>query len=197
MRRVTAFAFASLLALASAACGSDDDPTVVGPSGSTSSTPSTSSTSERDDGADGDAFERGTLEHRSNQRAHLVSIEHASHDDFERIVFEFREAVPGVRVALAERPITEDGSGAEVAVEGDEVVLVRFEPASGFDLEASEKTYNGPSRIGVGREPVNELVRTGDFEAVLQWVVGVSRDARYRLTVLDGPPRAVIDIRSS
>lgn len=192
-----------LLALAvfiGAACGSDDDPSVDVPTGAGDTTSSTTSTTSETTGDsvpdDVDAFERGELSSPSQGYGLLVEVRHAAHDGYYRIVFEFEEAVPGVKVAPTERPVVQDGSGNEISVAGDEVILVQFEPASGFDMDASEESYSGPKRLEVEQAPVVELVRVSDFEAHLDWAIGVDDGSRYRLTVLDGPPRVVLDIQA-
>jgi hypothetical protein len=97
-----------------------------------------------------------------------------------------------------EPPLVEDGSGAPVRIAGDAFVLVRMEPASGFDLETGEGelVYKGPRRISgadAGAETLRELVRTGDFEAVLGWAVGLDDRVDFRVRTLDEPPRLVVD----
>lgn len=211
MRRfATAAAVAASVALPLAGCGSGEDPTVEMPAGGTSTMPTStvdgstttpaggsSTTIDRtpDDAADVDAFEASAVEVPSTGYGHLVAIRHAPHDDYYRVVFEFRSATPGLKVEFVERPVAEDGSGKEIDVAGNRVLSFRFEPASGFDLETSKETYTGPRRLEVEQEPVVELVRTGDFEAVLNWVAGVDDGTRFRVTRLDDPPRLVIDLK--
>jgi hypothetical protein len=43
---------------------------------------------------------------------------------------------------------------------------------------------------------VRELVRTGDFEAVPGWVVGLEERADFRVLTLTDPPRRVVDFRN-
>jgi hypothetical protein len=123
------------------------------------------------------------------------------HEGFDRVVLQFRNAVPGYRVAYAEPPLREDGSGNAVDVAGSAFVLLRLEPASGFDLEVpeGELVYEGPRRISgsdAGTSTVREVVRTGDFEAVLSWAVGLDDRVDFRVLTLDGPPRLVVDFRN-
>jgi hypothetical protein len=73
----------------------------------------------------------------------------------------------------------------------------RMEPASGFDLDAGVPVFTGPDRISgaaAGTATVREAVRTGDFEAVLTWVVGVGSRAGFRVSTLTSPSRLVIDV---
>jgi hypothetical protein len=76
-----------------------------------------------------------------------------------------------------------------------------MEPASGFDTSVAEGelVYTGPRRISgadAGTSVVREVVRTGDFEAVLTWAIGLSDRVDFRVLTLDGPPRLVVDFRN-
>jgi hypothetical protein len=90
--------------------------------------------------------------------------------------FEFRSAPDRVDVRRAvAKELVQDGSGRRVHVRGSTFVVVRFEAASGYDLSADRATYDGPARIAAAG-PIREVVRLGDFEAVLTWAIGL--DAR-------------------
>jgi hypothetical protein len=131
-------------------------------------------------------------------------LEHVAigrHEGFDRVVFRFRNVVPGYRITYVDPPLIEDGSGARVDVEGSAFLLIRMEPASGFDLETDEGVlvYKGPRRLSgadAGASVVREVVRTGDFEAVLSWAVGLSDPVDYRVLKLQNPPRLVVDFRN-
>jgi hypothetical protein len=43
---------------------------------------------------------------------------------------------------------------------------------------------------------VRELVRTGDFEAVLTWAVGLGDKVDFRVLTLEDPPRLAVDFRN-
>lgn len=125
----------------------------------------------------------------------------ARHEGFDRVVFQFVDKLPGYRVTYVEPPLSEDGSGDPVEIEGGSFVLVRLEPASGFDLETGEGqlVYDGPRRLsgsGAGTSVIREVVRTGDFEAVLSWAVGLDSRVDFRVLTLDSPARLVIDFRN-
>src|SRR5438876_4550116 len=69
------------------------------------------------------------------------------HEGYDRVVFQFRDdGVPGYRVEYVAPPFAEDGSGDPVSVDGNAFVVVRMEPASGFDLNTGEGelVYQGP-----------------------------------------------------
>jgi hypothetical protein len=131
----------------------------------------------------------------------LTDVRLGRHEGFDRVVFQFRPgASPGYQVRYVQPPIVEDGSGKRVAIAGDAYLSVRMEPASGFDLEGtSGQVYTGPVRIGgsdAGTNVVLEVVRTGDFEAVLTWVAGLEDRAPFRVIRLSGPPRIVVDVQT-
>jgi hypothetical protein len=60
-------------------------------------------------------------------------------------------------------------------------------------------TYKGPKRIDgstVGASVVQELVRTGDFEAVLTWAIGLSDKVDFRVRTATSPDRLIVDFRN-
>ena len=88
-----------------------------------------------------------------------------------------------------------------MSVQGNAIVAVRMEPASGFDLNTAEGVmiYKGPKRIdgaGAGTSVVQELVRTGDFEAVLSWAIGLSDKVDFRVQTATSPARLIVDFRN-
>lgn len=98
------------------------------------------------------------------------------------ITLTFRDGTPAYNVQYVLPPITQGGSGEQMEVAGGAFLSIRMEPASGVDLsgEDYEETYTGPERIP-GTGVIAEAVRTGDFEAVLSWVVGVDEQRPYRV----------------
>ena len=102
------------------------------------------------------------------------------------VTFTFRDdVVPGIDAGYVTE-VNADGSGEPVEVAGGAHLQVRMEPAAGVDLSSSsgtfEETYTGPERID-GPSPIVEVVRTGDFEANLTWVIGVTDERPYRVDV--------------
>jgi hypothetical protein len=123
------------------------------------------------------------------------------HEGYDRVVFQFRNALPGYKVEYVLPPLKEDGSGNPVTIKGNALVAVRMEPASGFDLNTGEgvMTYKGPKRIdgsSSGTSVVQEVVRTGDFEAVLTWAIGLSDKVDFRVRTATSPSRLIVDFRN-
>lgn len=179
------------LLLAVGCGGSDDDDGEAAPT-TTQPTPPELPALE---GADtGPVEEEGT----ASETALLTRVQIGRQEGFDRVVFEFRSDLPGYRVEYVDPPVREDGSGAPVEIEGSAVLLVRMEPASGFDLSApeGELVYTGPRRLSgadAGAATVREVVRTGDFEAVLTWAIGTNGRTPFVVSTLESPDRLVID----
>lgn len=115
------------------------------------------------------------------------------------VTFTFDDGqVPGFDVAYVRPPITQDASGEPMDVAGETFLQIRMEPASGVDLASDneqgyEETYTGPARIE-GDHPIAEVARTGDFEANLTWVIGLSGSTErpYRVEAADSMVRVYI-----
>jgi hypothetical protein len=185
-------AFAGLLAaLLLAGCGGYGD----------DSAGSTSTATTASDPLANASTETVTVDASSDQTALLETVGMSGHDTYDRIVFTFKNVVPGYKVGYVSKPVTEDGSGAKVTIEGSAVLSIRMEPASGFDVNTGEgvMVYKGPKRIAAvatGTQVVNELVRTGDFEAVLNWVAGLPEQVPFAVSTDDDPPRLVVDVKN-
>lgn len=134
------------------------------------------------------------------EHALLTDVRVAGHPGFDRVVLELdADGSPGYRVSYVQPPIVQDGSGDPVAVAGAAFLQVHLAPASGFDATGTEwePTYTGPPRVSGDTSLVTELVRTGDFEANLTWVIGLRRQVPFAVTVLSDPVRLVVDIQTS
>ncbi len=129
----------------------------------------------------------------------LRDVRTGRHDAFERVVFEFAgDVLPGYAVQYVSPPFVADPSGEPVDVAGDAFLAVRMVWASGFDLSGDlGQVYTGPTRLTVGAPVVAELVQTGDFEAVLNWVIGVNGRRPFRVSTLVDPVRLVIDVSTT
>jgi hypothetical protein len=128
----------------------------------------------------------------------LTDVRAGRHEGFDRVVFQFRRALPGYDVRYASRPIRQDGSGKAVRIAANHVVQVRMENALDADLAepTAPLTYIGPQRLRPGTPEVVELARVGGFEGVLTWAVGLQDRVGFRVRTLDAPARLVVDFRN-
>jgi hypothetical protein len=128
----------------------------------------------------------------------LTDVRAARHEGFDRVVFQFRDALPGYDIRYVSRPVRQDGSGNVVSITGGHVVQIRMENALDADLSQSSAplTYTGPQRFKPATPQVVELARVGGFEGVLTWVAGLQDRVDFRVTTLTAPARLVVDFRN-
>jgi hypothetical protein len=196
-RRIASVAI-TLALVGLAGCGSDepDDSDLsagdtTSTTGSTSTTASTttttapvpSTTAPEGNGFDGTTTPTSVPAPPDLEVALLTDLEVGGAGGVDQVTFTFQDGqIPGYDVAYIDPPVRQDGSGNEVEVEGEAFLSIRFAPASGVDLLGTlEPTYTGPTEVRGDTEVVTEVVRTGDFEANLTWVVGVDDEVPYRI----------------
>jgi len=188
--------------LAASGCGGSHKSSAP-PSGYSvsTSTPTTTTTATGIDPLEGAGTTPVVAAATSSGTALLNRIAVGRHEGYDRVVFQFQNALPGYRVEYVQPPLKEDGSGKPVRVQGNAVVVVRMDPASGFDLNTGEgvMVYKGPRRIdasAAGTSVVQELVRSGDFEAVLSWAIGLSDKVDFLVRTATSPSRLIVDFRN-
>jgi hypothetical protein len=99
-------------------------------------------------------------------------------------------AVPSCTVAYQPGPFTDDASGAPVTVAGSAFLTLRCYPAYGYDFVSGVTTYTGPKHITpTGTRHVREVVKTGDSEGVLNWVIGLDQQRAYGISAGGVPTR--------
>ncbi|MFV0316151.1 MAG: hypothetical protein ACK5O2_04205 [Microthrixaceae bacterium] len=125
----------------------------------------------------------------------LVDVRSAQHPGFDRVVFEFDGPVPGYDVRYAEVPLTEEGSGSEVGIDGAKVVTILMDPGSTARITDAgyEDLYTGADRIAGAGDPVNEVVEVSDFEGRSIWAVGLTAEVDFAVSTLESPSRLVVD----
>ena len=132
----------------------------------------------------------------------LTDVRVGAHGCYDRVTFELKpqngEADGPVawKIAYEPGPVTEDGSGRPVPVKGSAFLVVTMS-ASGADLsqEAAPATYTGPASIeSADSTRIRQVRRTGDFEGVLTWVIGLDTQRPFHVSTQDAPARVIVDI---
>ena len=137
-----------------------------------------------------------TVEDTAPARAQLADVRVGTHPDYDRVVFEFSNALPEISIERAVPPFRHDVTGEPIVVEGTSFLRVTL---AGGTKETEEHTssYNGPTDLDPGFPMLVDLVEGGDFEAHSTWYLGLSAPACSRVTLLtDHRPRIVIDVES-
>jgi hypothetical protein len=130
--------------------------------------------------------------------AYLTGVSVTRSDCADRVTFTFATRVPGYRVEYrpAAEAQTEDASGRHVPIAGSVFLVVRLADArtarAGSDGSLTQ-TYSGPRRVrGEGSHHTREAVKTGDFEAVVTWAIGL--DGKRPFAVSTSGRWLVVDV---
>jgi hypothetical protein len=209
MRRLLAGVFVA--ALVFAACGGDDDDSVEADATTTaastettggsadSSAPSTAETTPETT-TPCPPLEGGTREPTEVDAATgnglLTDVELTTGDCTDAVSFTFTATGdgPGYSIEYQSGPITQDGSGETIDVAGNAFLAVRFTPAYGFNFDTGQPSYTGPDTLtSPGAFFVQEVAKTGDFEGVVGWVIGLDEQRDYAVAV-SGTDTKVITI---
>jgi hypothetical protein len=194
---------AVLVAAGLAACSHGGPATTSAATGRPAPVPAEASTTQS--GAEACTFSGTTDAARGGADAPtrlLTDVRVGAHGCYDRVTFELKprsgDAVGpvGWKAAYEPGPVTEDGSGKTVPVKGTAYLVVHMN-AQGVDLTKTDApaTYTGPTSIeAADATRIQQVRRTGDFEGVLTWVIGLDRRRPFHVTTQDNPARVVVDI---
>jgi hypothetical protein len=127
---------------------------------------------------------------------HLSAVRVGDMGSYDRVVLEFTDQVPGYTIGYRPLPAKADGSGDEIALPGAKALLmVTMRGASGYDSDKSAPTYSGPNEVSAKSVQVTQAKAAGDFESVLTWAVGLKSKVPFKVSIMNTPPRLVIDFR--
>lgn len=120
----------------------------------------------------------------------------ARNEGFDRFVLEFEgDVLPSYHVEYVDRPVTQCGSGEVVRVAGDGWLLIRMEPARAHDDDGRGTLEQRSVRPAL---PILlEATLICDFEAQVEWILGMSSPNPYRVLELSRPARLVVDVRNN
>lgn len=122
----------------------------------------------------------------------LVAVRATHAGTVDRVVFEFRGGLPTDRqVGYVDR-LFADGSGRRVHVAGRALLRVRFERAQAH-TDAGAPTA-APRRVAYALPNALTAVRSGDFEAVTTYGIGLARRTPFTVSTLRSPPRVVVEV---
>lgn len=132
-------------------------------------------------------------------RAQITDVRVGSHGSgstgYDRIVFEFQgRGIPQVTLRAGTPPFTKDPSGLPLPVQGSSFLVLVLHGATAITPEG-KMTYTGLTDFKPGFPELTEFTEAGDFEAVTEWVAGLSSPSCHRVFVLQNPTRLVIDLQ--
>lgn len=120
---------------------------------------------------------------------------HPEEGGWERIVFEFQGSRRPSAVIEYVTTAAQCGSGQNVQLPGTAMLSVTLNDAVAH-TEAGQPTLDERE---VGTPPGGSLIEKGvqtcDFEGQVQWVFGLEKQNRFKVSTLENPTRIVIDIK--
>ena len=124
----------------------------------------------------------------------LKEVRAAAHENYDRVVFEFKGGeMPSYHIEYIDKPVRACGSGNVVPLKGEGWLQIRFSPAAAH-TEAGEPTVKQREQTP-NLKIIKQMKTTCDFEAEVEWVLGVASPNKYRVAELKIPTRLVIDIK--
>jgi len=123
----------------------------------------------------------------------LSDVRAAAHAGYDRITFQFDGSVrPAYRVQyITQAQVVSCGPGEPVPVTGSAFLEVHFTPVDAHDAQGPTISSND---LTPGLTTLQEAAQTCDFEAVGNWVLGLSQEVDFRVIELDNPPRVAVDV---
>jgi hypothetical protein len=151
--------------------------------------------------ADAATTERVSPAIENRETMYLTKVTLTSSDCTDGVVFDFEKQAPGpgfeVSYQPAEAAKVEDGSGNAVDIGGDAFLVIKLNPAMTAKIDGDQvtKTYTGPKRLTLlpGNTSVQDGVKTGDFEAVVTWVIGLDEKRPFKTDATDSSLTVTID----
>lgn len=123
----------------------------------------------------------------------LISVRSGSHEEYDRMVFEFDGRVPRYTTEYVDRPQYQCGSGNPVWLPGDGWLEISFTPAQAHDDAGNATVQN--RRFDPDGENLREARLICDFEGHVEWIVGMGSPNPYRVMELRQPARLVVDVQ--
>jgi hypothetical protein len=175
---------------------------------------------------DDQAFSSGPVSGTLEAAMVLDAVWAEAHQGFDRIVFTFHrldcspeaeDDLPAVYAVSADAPpFTFRASGEPLAVEGRAFLRVNFlemyghpspdrawsdhprsdHPRSDHSDAAEAFSERSPAELRPGLQVIAQICPSDDFEGYLEWIIGLTRGARWRVSRLDAPVRLLVDVEN-
>ena len=121
----------------------------------------------------------------------LTEVRAAHHPGYDRVVFEFTGRGPSSYSVGYVTTLVGDASGLPVKVHGRAILQVVLH---GVDNHTSTGAATTPARQAFALKNVTSTVRSGDFEAVVSYGVGLQKRTAFHTHRLSSPARVVVDV---
>jgi hypothetical protein len=127
-------------------------------------------------------------------RSQITDVRIGTHEDYDRITFQFDAGIPQYQIEAATPPFFADPSGLPLEVAGSAFWRIALIGGTRVTPDGVA-TYSGATNFVAGFPALVQLKEGGDFEAVSTWYVGLTDTSCIRVLALSAPDRLVIDIQ--
>ena len=196
MKRLAVF---TVLAFALAGCGgSSNDNEAASPTTTSTSPPSMQTVPDCMASPSASTSPHKSSTNENRETMYLTNVIPSGGECSDQVVFDFERQAPGPGYEVSYQPAStakvEDASGRQIDVAGDAFLVVKLTPTMTAKLDGDQltKTYTGPRRLP-GNGAVREVVKTGDFESVVTWVIGLDRERPFTTTASESQLVVEID----
>jgi hypothetical protein len=195
-----------VLAFALAGCGSGSNDNGAASPATTSTSPTTTSTSPPSmqtipacmPSPSASTSPKKSSANENREMMYLTDVSLDREECSAKVTFAFEQQAPGPGYDVSYQPADtakiEDASGNPIEIAGDAFLVVKLSPAMTAKIDGDQvvPTYTGPRRIP-GTDPITEVVKTGDFEAVVTWVIGLDSKRSFMTHTSDSQLIVEID----
>ena len=141
---------------------------------------------------------------RQEGATYLTDVRLGVGQGYERLTFQFDQAVPPVHVHYEEEPFETSDAGCSVPrlAEG-RVVTVSFHGTATHEFSPDPNSRGRPTYTGSERlrsrdtRLIVEAVLSCEFEAEVEWAVVLRERRPFRAMTLSAPPRFVLDVQTT
>ncbi|HUQ34069.1 MAG TPA: hypothetical protein VM095_18250 [Pyrinomonadaceae bacterium] len=137
----------------------------------------------------------GVLRHKYGQYPEFLKVRFGKHSGFDRVVFEVDGDLIGYYVDYGKPPFQAEAGETSVKVRGKAFVEISLYPVSASDksIAANEKRLAEQNKLKMPL--IREAKPVEWFEGELRYVIGLKRQAPFRVHVLSNPTRLVVDFK--
>jgi hypothetical protein len=124
----------------------------------------------------------------------LVGVRAAHHPGYDRVVFDFAGGLPSTRSVRYVSQLIADPSGRPIPIAGRAILQVTMSQTNAHN---SAGRSTAPTKVAFALPNVMTAVRSGDFEAVTTYGIGLAKRETFTVFTLRNPNRLVIDIKAA
>jgi hypothetical protein len=124
----------------------------------------------------------------------LVGVRAAHHPGYDRVVFDFTGGLPSTRSVRYVSQLIADPSGRPIPIAGRAILQVTMSQTNAHN---SAGRSTAPTKVAFALPNVMTAVRSGDFEAVTSYGIGLAKKETFTVFTLRNPNRLVIDIKAA